>query len=114
MTRVAIIGSGFGGLAAAVRLKQAGVEGLVLFEKSHDVGGVTARDVALDDFLTASAKHELERSYHKLPTRRIRAPSGDEDAGCAHCSVESGAGGALAFGLGLLGITNLRRRKQPQ
>jgi cation diffusion facilitator CzcD-associated flavoprotein CzcO len=40
MTRVAIIGSGFGGVAAAVRLKQAGVEDLVLFEKSDDVGGV--------------------------------------------------------------------------
>jgi cation diffusion facilitator CzcD-associated flavoprotein CzcO len=40
MTRVAIIGSGFGGLAAAVRLKQAGISDLVLFEKSDDVGGV--------------------------------------------------------------------------
>ena len=40
MTSVAIIGSGFGGLAAAVRLKQSGVEDLVVFEKSHDVGGV--------------------------------------------------------------------------
>ena len=38
--RVAIIGAGFGGLAAAVRLRQAGVEDLVLFEKSTDVGGV--------------------------------------------------------------------------
>jgi cation diffusion facilitator CzcD-associated flavoprotein CzcO len=40
VTRVAVIGTGFGGLAAAVRLKQAGVEDLVLFEKSDDVGGV--------------------------------------------------------------------------
>ena len=40
MTRVAIIGTGFGGLAAAVRLKQAGIPDLVLFEKSDDVGGV--------------------------------------------------------------------------
>ncbi|MCA0144142.1 NAD(P)/FAD-dependent oxidoreductase [Blastococcus sp. LR1] len=40
MISVAIIGSGFGGLAAAVRLKQAGVIDLVLFEKSDDVGGV--------------------------------------------------------------------------
>ncbi|SOE02441.1 flavin-containing monooxygenase [Blastococcus haudaquaticus] len=40
MTRVAIIGTGFGGLAAAVRLKQAGISDLVLFEKSDDVGGV--------------------------------------------------------------------------
>jgi cation diffusion facilitator CzcD-associated flavoprotein CzcO len=40
VTRVAIIGTGFGGLAAAVRLKQAGISDLVLFEKSSDVGGV--------------------------------------------------------------------------
>lgn len=40
MTSVAIVGTGFGGLAAAVRLKQAGLEDLVLFEKTGDVGGV--------------------------------------------------------------------------
>jgi cation diffusion facilitator CzcD-associated flavoprotein CzcO len=40
MTSVAIIGAGFGGVAAAVRLKQAGVEDLVVFERSDDVGGV--------------------------------------------------------------------------
>jgi cation diffusion facilitator CzcD-associated flavoprotein CzcO len=37
---VAIIGTGFAGLAAAVRLKAAGFDDLVLFEKSGDVGGV--------------------------------------------------------------------------
>jgi cation diffusion facilitator CzcD-associated flavoprotein CzcO len=40
VTSVAIIGTGFGGLAAAVRLKQAGIDDLVLFETSSDVGGV--------------------------------------------------------------------------
>jgi cation diffusion facilitator CzcD-associated flavoprotein CzcO len=40
MTRVAIVGTGFGGIGAAVRLKQAGVEDLVLFERTDDVGGV--------------------------------------------------------------------------
>jgi cation diffusion facilitator CzcD-associated flavoprotein CzcO len=40
VTRVAVIGTGFGGLAVAVRLKQAGIDDLVLFEKSDDVGGV--------------------------------------------------------------------------
>ncbi|MFP5218661.1 MAG: flavin-containing monooxygenase [Actinomycetes bacterium] len=40
MVSVAVIGSGFGGVAAAVRLKQAGVRDLVLFEKGDDVGGV--------------------------------------------------------------------------
>ena len=40
MTSVAIVGTGFGGLAAAVRLKRAGIDDLLLFEKSGDVGGV--------------------------------------------------------------------------
>jgi cation diffusion facilitator CzcD-associated flavoprotein CzcO len=40
VTSVAIIGSGFGGVAAAVRLLQAGVDDLVVFERSDDVGGV--------------------------------------------------------------------------
>src|SRR5215218_2623685 len=40
MTSVAIVGTGFGGLAAAVRLKQAGIDDVVLFERAADVGGV--------------------------------------------------------------------------
>src|SRR5437763_486491 len=40
---VAIVGTGFGGIGAAVRLKQAGVDDLVLLERSFDVGG-TWRD----------------------------------------------------------------------
>jgi cation diffusion facilitator CzcD-associated flavoprotein CzcO len=40
VTSVAIIGTGFGGIAAAVRLAQAGVTDVVLFERSSDVGGV--------------------------------------------------------------------------
>ncbi|HEV2802475.1 MAG TPA: NAD(P)/FAD-dependent oxidoreductase [Pyrinomonadaceae bacterium] len=42
-TQVAIIGSGFGGLGIAVRLKQSGVEDFVIFERAQDVGG-TWRD----------------------------------------------------------------------
>lgn len=37
---VAIIGTGFGGLGMAVRLKQAGYDDLVVFERGEDVGGV--------------------------------------------------------------------------
>ncbi|MCU1691639.1 MAG: hypothetical protein JWM64_730 [Frankiales bacterium] len=42
MTSVAIVGTGFGGVGAAVKLLEAGVarEDLVLFERSDDVGGV--------------------------------------------------------------------------
>ena len=41
--QVAIIGTGFGGLGAAVRLKQEGVEDFILFERAAEVGG-TWRD----------------------------------------------------------------------
>ncbi|HEX8000562.1 MAG TPA: NAD(P)/FAD-dependent oxidoreductase [Pyrinomonadaceae bacterium] len=41
--RVAIIGSGFGGLGAAIRLKQEGLEDFVILERASDVGG-TWRD----------------------------------------------------------------------
>ena len=40
---VAIIGSGFGGLGAAIRLKRAGVENFLIFERAGEVGG-TWRD----------------------------------------------------------------------
>lgn len=38
--RIAIIGTGFGGLGVAIRLKQAGFENFTLFEKANNVGGV--------------------------------------------------------------------------
>src|SRR5687768_4956537 len=41
--RVAIIGSGFGGLGTAIRLRQRGEEDFVVFERARDVGG-TWRD----------------------------------------------------------------------
>jgi cation diffusion facilitator CzcD-associated flavoprotein CzcO len=42
-TRVAIIGSGFGGLGAAIRLRQRGEEDFLIFERATEVGG-TWRD----------------------------------------------------------------------
>ena len=41
--RVAIIGSGFGGLGTAIRLRQRGEEDFIIFERASDVGG-TWRD----------------------------------------------------------------------
>jgi cation diffusion facilitator CzcD-associated flavoprotein CzcO len=43
--RVAVAGGGFGGLGAAIRLKQAGVEDFLVFERAGDLGG-TWRDNA--------------------------------------------------------------------
>ena len=53
MLRVAIVGAGFGGIAAAVRLKQAGIA-FTVFERSDDLGGVwnenTYPGVEVDNF----------------------------------------------------------------
>ncbi|MFH8371578.1 flavin-containing monooxygenase [Streptomyces sp. NPDC018031] len=38
--RIAVIGAGFGGLCAAIRLRQAGITAFTVFEKAADVGGV--------------------------------------------------------------------------
>jgi cation diffusion facilitator CzcD-associated flavoprotein CzcO len=40
---VAIVGAGFGGLCAAIRLRESGVQSLLILERSHEVGG-TWRD----------------------------------------------------------------------
>ena len=37
--RIAILGTGFSGLGAAIRLKQAGIDDFVVLEKASDVGG---------------------------------------------------------------------------
>lgn len=38
--QIAIIGSGFGGIGTAIRLKQEGIEDFIIFERADDVGGV--------------------------------------------------------------------------
>jgi cation diffusion facilitator CzcD-associated flavoprotein CzcO len=43
VVNVAVIGSGFGGLGAAIRLRQAGVTNVAIFERANDLGG-TWRD----------------------------------------------------------------------
>jgi MYXO-CTERM domain-containing protein len=83
------------------------------------------RDAQLDEFVTESAKMEIEHTVGKLPDGPIEPPPpdpkqpgivgyGGDGSGCAaHCSVEqAGAGGAAAFALGLLGLLGLRRRSR--
>lgn len=40
LSRIAIIGSGFGGIGLAIRLKKAGIDDFTIYERAEDVGGV--------------------------------------------------------------------------
>ncbi|MFO1149473.1 MAG: NAD(P)/FAD-dependent oxidoreductase [Alsobacter sp.] len=61
-TRVAIIGAGFGGIAAAVALQKAGIRDVVIFEKSSGVGG-TWWDNRYPGAATDAASHIYSFSF---------------------------------------------------
>jgi cation diffusion facilitator CzcD-associated flavoprotein CzcO len=63
---VAIIGSGFSGLAMAVELKQAGREDFVILERGHDVGG-TWRDNAYPGCACDVPSHVYSFSFAPNP-----------------------------------------------
>lgn len=76
-TRVGIIGTGFGGMAAAIELRRAGYRDLVLFEKAADVGGVwrentypgAACDVPSHYYsLTSALRADWPRRFSRQPT----------------------------------------------
>jgi cation diffusion facilitator CzcD-associated flavoprotein CzcO len=120
MTRVAIVGTGFGGIAAAVRLRQAGIDDVVLFERSDDVGGVwrentypgAACDVASHLYSLSFAPkadwsrrfapqaeihqylRDVARDFGLLPLIRfsteVLAAAWDEDAGVWRLSLSDG------------------------
>lgn len=65
--RIAIIGSGFGGLGAAIRLKQDGVDDFVVLERAGDVGG-TWRDNTYPGCACDVESHLYSYSFALEPT----------------------------------------------
>ena len=75
-TRVAIIGAGFGGIAMAIRLLQAGIQDFIILEKANDVGGTwrenqypgAACDVQSHMYsLSFAAKTNWSKRYAEAP-----------------------------------------------
>src|SRR5258705_8746977 len=65
--RVAIIGAGFGGLGAAIRLKQRGIDDFVILERAGDLGG-TWRDNAYPGCACDVPSHVYSFSFALNPT----------------------------------------------
>ncbi|MFL5318401.1 MAG: flavin-containing monooxygenase, partial [Myxococcaceae bacterium] len=85
--RIAIAGSGFGGLGMAIRLKQTGQNDFVLFERAADVGGVW-RDNSYPGCACDVQSHLYSFSFAQNPSwTRAYSPQGEIHAylkDCAH------------------------------
>ncbi len=75
--RVAIIGSGFGGLAMGARLRQAGIETFTIFEKADRVGG-TWRDNTYPGAACDVPSHLYSLSFAPNPNWSRRYPTQPE------------------------------------
>jgi len=86
--RVAIVGSGFGGLGAAIRLKQSGVDDIVVFERARDVGG-TWRDNSYPGCACDVQSHLYSFSFAPNPDwRRSFSPQAEIWAYLKRCAQD--------------------------
>jgi cation diffusion facilitator CzcD-associated flavoprotein CzcO len=94
----AIIGSGFAGLGAAIRLKQEGVEDFVVFERADEVGGVW-RANRYPGCACDTASHLYSFSFAPKPDWSRRFAKRDEIlAYLKQCATDFGVRPHLRFG----------------
>lgn len=87
---VIIIGSGFGGIGAAIRLKQQGVSQLSIFEKAGDIGGVW-RDNVYPGAACDVPSHLYSFSFEPKPDwSRRYAEQAEIHAYIKHCAAKYG------------------------
>ncbi len=96
-TEVAIVGSGFCGLGAAIRLKKANVPFVVL-EKADDLGG-TWRDNTYPGIAVDITSFTYSYSFEQNPGwSRVFAPGSELKAYADHCAARYGLGPHMRFG----------------
>ncbi len=99
---VAIIGSGFGGLGMAIRLKQAGVERFVVLERGDDVGG-TWRDNRYPGCACDVPSHLYSFSFELDPGwSRMYATQPEIQAYLRRCAEKYGVRPHVRFGAEVL------------
>lgn len=85
---VIIIGSGFGGLGAAIRLRQAGINDVVILERYNDVGG-TWRDNTYPGAACDIPSHLYSYSFAQNPNWSRAYSGSNEILGYVHDLVAS-------------------------
>jgi cation diffusion facilitator CzcD-associated flavoprotein CzcO len=95
---VVVIGAGFSGIGASIRLQRAGIDDHVLIEEGHDVGGTwywnTYPGVAVD-IPSFSYQFSFERS---TAWSRVYAPGHELHAYARHCADKYGVRERVRFG----------------
>ncbi len=95
---IAIIGTGFGGLGMAIRLKQAGIESFTIYEKADGVGG-TWRDNVYPGAACDVPSHLYSFSFERNPRwSRHYSPQPEILAYLEHCAEAYDLGPHLRFG----------------
>jgi cation diffusion facilitator CzcD-associated flavoprotein CzcO len=96
--RVAIIGSGFGGLGTAITLKDEGIDDFLVFERADDLGG-TWRDNSYPGCACDVPSHLYSFSFAPNPEwSRSFSPQEEIWAYLRRCVERFGIGGHLHFG----------------
>ncbi|HEV7591162.1 MAG TPA: NAD(P)/FAD-dependent oxidoreductase [Longimicrobium sp.] len=102
-TRVAIIGSGFGGLGTAIRLLQEGIDDFVLLERADEVGG-TWRDNTYPGCECDVQSHLYSFSFAPNPDwTRSFSPQPEIQAYLKRCATAFGVLPHVRFGHEVLG-----------
>ena len=96
--RIAIIGSGFAGLGAAIRLRQAGFEDFLVLERANEVGGVW-RDNSYPGCACDVESHLYSFSFAPNPSwSRAFSPRAEIFAYLRRCAAEFGIVPKIRFG----------------
>ena len=90
MTRVVVIGGGFGGMAAAARLAKLGHEVTLLERAAHLGGALTTEE--LDGFAwDAGPTHDAPAGGHPRPVPQVRAARWSARSTCSRSTVRARA-----------------------
>ncbi len=98
---IVIVGSGFAGLGLGIRLKQAGIDDFVIYEKSDQLGGVW-RDNTYPGVACDVPAHLYSYSFEPNPRwTRLFAPQKEILAYLEHCADKYGIRPHLRMGEGI-------------
>ena len=96
--RIVIIGAGFAGLGAAIRLRQAGIDDFEILERSHDLGG-TWRDNSYPGCAVDVQSHLYSYSFAPNPDwSQVYSPQEEIWAYIRRCAEEHDVPSRIRFG----------------